>query len=298
MTINIAQQARLTESDRSRAAVVVVLYDPSADDLSHLAKLEKWGAPVFVVANAIAEKQRAEIAESARLSMISNPRNLGLASALNQGLTAAFSARADFVLMLDQDSRPSPGMLDRLIAEAVVLEGQDRRLACVCPVLCDRKAIRNRVGARPPDSGLRTFATSGTMLTRRAWEVVGPMWEALFIDGIDHEWCFRARAKGFETALVANAVMEHDMGETAVNVLGRFRPIHRSPFRHYFIVRNTLWLARKSYIPLRWRIKEVVKLIYRIPAYILLSNDRARSAGNIAGALADGISRSTSRQPG
>lgn len=296
--MKIAQQAHIPQPDRSRVAVVVVLYNPSADDLSHLAELEKWGVQIFVVINAIAHDGRAEIHQGARLSVITNPCNLGLAFALNQGVAAAFAASADFVLMLDQDSRPSPAMLDRLVAEAIVLIGQGRRLACVGPILRDRKAVGTSVGAQPPDSGPRTFATSGTMLTRRAWEVVGPMWEALFIDGIDHEWCFRARAKGFETVSVASAVMEHDMGEAAVNIFGRFRPIHRSPFRHYFIVRNTLWLARKSYIPLRWRIREIAKLTYRIPAYALLSSDRVRSAGNIIAALVDGIFRSTSRQPG
>lgn len=83
--------------------------------------------------------------------------------------------------------------------------------------------------------------------------------------------------------------MEHDMGEGAVSVFGRFKPIHRSAVRHYFIIRNTLWLARKHYIPLRWRMSEVLKLAYRAPAYLFFSSDRARSARNVMRAVADGL---------
>jgi rhamnosyltransferase len=297
MTKKLSQQAPVTQPNRSGVAVVVVLYDPCTNDLHHLAEMTKWGVQVVAVVNAIAEEQRRMMPSEVGLTAITNPRNLGLAPALNQGVAAAFAADARYVLMLDQDSRPSPAVLDRLAAEATAILARGRRLACVAPILRDGKAAGASVGVRSVDFGQRTFATSGTMLTRQGWEEVGPMWDQLFIDGIDHEWCFRAHAKGFETVLVEDAVMEHNMGDSAINVLGRFRPVHRSPLRHYFIIRNTLWLVRRPYIPLRWRLSELCKLAYRIPAYFAFSCDRARTVGNIAAAIADGVCRTTLRQP-
>lgn len=274
------------------AAIVVILYHPGADDLANLSRLADWGVRVVVVVNGMADADRALLPRS-NVQMVENPRNLGLARALNQGIQNAIDAGSRYVLLLDQDSRPTREMFDALCSAAVAIESEGRQLACIAPLLRDRKAK----GGASDHAGSVSFATSGTMLTRAGWARVGPMWESLFIDGIDHEWCFRARARGLETILVRGAVMEHDMGEDGINLFGRYRPIHRSPVRHYFIVRNTLWLARERHIAVRWRFSELTKLVYRIPLYILGSSDRIRTLASIAAAVADGIGRTSQRQP-
>jgi rhamnosyltransferase len=197
---------------------------------------------------------------------------------------------ASYALLLDQDSRPDALMRDRLVAVATAIEAAGRRLACVAPTLIDRKLPSAEVSSRDEYQTITgTLATSGTLVTRAGWEGVGQMWEDLFIDGIDHEWCFRARNRGFETIVSTAVTMSHNMGESAISVFGRFKPIHRSAVRHYFIVRNTLWLARRDYIPLRWRASEILKLAYRAPAYLFFSTRRVRTARNLARALIDGL---------
>jgi rhamnosyltransferase len=274
-------------------ATVIVLFHPSTADIENLTRLAEWGYNVVAVVNSMAPGDRRSLTAAGGLRFIHNDHNLGLAHALNQGLAAAIAKGADHVLLLDQDSRPPRDMLPRLSAAARVIEDEGRRLACVAPVLIDRKLAG--AALTPTESG-GTLATSGSLVTRQAWEEVGPMWDDLFIDGIDHEWCFRAQAKGFETVVTPDVVMEHDMGDLAVNFFGRFKPIHRSPVRHYFIVRNTLWLLRRSYIPWSWRVRELAKLAYRAPIYALVSHDRMRSVRNILGAIGDGLSMRAGRQ--
>lgn len=268
---------------------VIVLFHPSDADLANVIRLAD-GGPVIAVINAIAQNPQTVLPASHRLSVIHNRSNMGLAHALNQGIKAAFDQGTDHVLLLDQDSRPDPGMIDRLTSSAKSIEAQQRQLACVAPLLHDRKF--GQLTATPAACeicDIPSFATSGTLITRSGWEHVGPMWDALFIDGIDHEWCFRARAKGMETVQIPSVVMEHDMGEDAINLLGRFKPIHRSPIRHYFIVRNTLWLIRQKHIPLNWRRSEFLKLAYRVPAYVFFSKARAHSVKNLTFAVIDGM---------
>lgn len=284
-------------SQPARSAVAVVLFNPSDEDIDSLAAIAAWDLRVVAVVNAIGPAQKERLSACHAVSVMENAANLGLARALNQAIGHAMDAGARYVLMLDQDSRPTLDMIDRLAAAAAMAEQEGRALACVAPLLRDRKADVGGGGGGRDLAGGPTFATSGTMLTRRAWQEVGPMLEPLFIDGIDHEWCFRAQAAGFETVLVRDAVMQHDMGEAAINLMGRFRPVHRSPIRHYFIVRNILWLAGKRYIPIRWRMIELLKLFYRIPCYVLFSTDKRRTLGLIGSAIADGIGRSTRRQP-
>lgn len=272
------------------SATVVVLFRPGPDDIANLTRMADWGQDVVAVVNAYDEALSKRLPANNRIFYIRNLENLGLARALNQGLAAAMERGADYVLLLDQDSRPDATMRSRLVAAAAELEAAGRRIGCVAPALIDRKLAGANVGSSDLHRPTRgTLATSGTLIPQAAWHQIGPMWEDLFIDGIDHEWCFRARNRGFETVVSPGIVMEHDMGEGAINFFGRFKPIHRSAVRHYFIVRNTLWLAGRNYIPLRWRVSELLKLVYRMPAYLFFSTDRARSARNLARALVDGL---------
>lgn len=271
-------------------ATVVVLFHSEINDFANLALMASWGHNIVAVVNECDAALAARLPLYPNIYYIYNEANVGLARALNQGLTAAMGQGAEYTLLLDQDSRPEASMRDRLVAVAAAIQATGRRLACVAPTLIDHKLVGANVGSFDANQATTgTLATSGTLVTRTAWKIVGPMWDHLFIDGIDHEWCFRARYLGFETVLTSSVTMTHNMGDGAVSVFGRFRPIHRSAVRHYFIVRNTFWLARKKYIPLRWRASEVLKLAYRTPAYVFFSTRRARTARNIIRALIDGF---------
>jgi rhamnosyltransferase len=274
-------------------AVVVVLYNPDAESLAHVRELAGVWRHVFAVSNGITDAQRVELAAIDGLSLIENPGNVGLARALNQGIELSLASTASFILLLDQDSRLPSGTIGLLVQGAKRLRDANVPVGCVAPRLVDRKAPEASVGT--PGEPL-TVATSGSLLTREAVLAVGQMWDELFIDGIDHEWCFRARAKGFAVVLDREATLTHDMGEGGVRIGNRFRPIHRSPFRHYHIVRNTLWLQSRSYIPLRWRLRELVKLAYRAPIYLLVSDDRKETLLALFRAVRDGtFNRSRAR---
>jgi rhamnosyltransferase len=279
-----------TTGSHAPVVTVVVLFHPGCDDLLNLTQMAGWGHEIVAVINACDHALAIRLPTSPRIFYVCNDANVGLARALNQGLDAAVERGAEFVLLLDQDSRPDPTMRERLTTIAIQFQTAGRRIGGVAPTLVDHKMANANVGLSNPDRASNgTLATSGTLIPRSAWLEVGPMWEDLFIDGIDHEWCFRARSLGFETVTSTAILMVHDMGDGAIDFFGRFKPVHRSAVRHYFIVRNTLWLSGRRYIPFRWRASEVAKLIYRIPAYLFFSANTLHSARNMVHALSDGL---------
>jgi len=127
--------------DRADIAVAVVLYHPSDSDLDNVTELAAWGVSVVAVVNAISDTQRGKLPSGSGVSVIVNASNFGLARALNQAVGTAIDAGAHLVLMLDQDSRPTVDMLDRLAAAATAIEAEGRALACVAPLLRDRKGV-------------------------------------------------------------------------------------------------------------------------------------------------------------
>jgi len=274
-------------------ACVIVFFNPAASAIDTVTTLAGHPYPVVVVVNQASSGQVAALATLDHVHVIENPCNLGLATALNQGLGYAFDALGvRYVVTLDQDSAPDPSLPQRLVL-ALAEEGFGR-VACIGPVLVDHKAIDGRYAYDQQSdcatSGPRTIPTSGTLLTLEAWRDVGPMLEPLFIDGIDHEWCFRAYDKGWRVAVSRQVTMLHDMGDAGIRVFGRFKPIHRSPIRHYFIIRNTVYLCSLDYVPKKWKISECFKTLRRLAVYLLVSTDRAKSLRLMCRALRDGFS--------
>lgn len=276
-----------------RLGTVVVLHHPDADTIDHVEWLADRGFAPIAVVNAATEDWRDRLRRSPGVLLVENLDNLGLARAFNQGIEQALARGDDYVLLFDQDSRPPPDF-----ARAMLIAATDfspaAALGCVGPTVIDRK--RPDAGVVRPGSslgpGLRTALTvisSGMLIPRTAIDQVGGMWEPLFIDGIDHEWCFRAAAAGLTVAVATNVVLPHDMGDDAMTLFGRYKPIHRSPFRHYHIVRNTLWLARRSVIPTQWRLTETLKLALRAPAYLVFSSARIETVKALWRGVRDGL---------
>lgn len=167
----------------------------------------------------------------------------------------------------------------------------NEKIASISPVLIDQKApnaycpTRHLFNRADPGS----VPTSGTLIPKDAWLKIGPMLDDLFIDGIDHEWCFRACSLHFNVIVSTEHSMVHNMGDSGFSLFGVYKPIHRSPARHYFIVRNAIFLSSLSYIPLKWRILELFKTIRRFFAYILFSTNRPQSLRLMGRAIYDGV---------
>ncbi len=210
--------------------------------------------------------------------------NRGLAWTQNLGARWAWRAGFDAVLLMDQDSEPQPGMVAELAA-VLALAGA-RPVAAVGPRPVDAftgrpfpivgvpPALALSVAPEPVTTAPRWspcafMIASGMLIPRAAWVAVGGMRAALFIDHIDTEWCLRARAAGWGLRIARQAHLEHRLGDGGSWMwIGRWRwfPHHR-PLRHYYMVRNSIWLAGRPSIDARLR----AQLLFRAVSVVLFS---------------------------
>ena len=274
-------------------AAVVVLYWPDPETISFIKELNRGGWWLVVVVNSIDEHNRDRLNQIAPRDIIYNRQNLGLAYALNQGCEQAFQSGATHVLLLDQDSRPHRDLPAQLLDDLISLTSNGHAIGAIGPKLVDMKDSSGTAGtgnkSHPRFETVDTLATSGSLISRAAFESVGKMYDWLFIDDIDHEWCFRASHGRYAVIRSNRREMIHNMGDGGVTLLGRYRPLHRSPVRHYYITRNTIYLCRQPYVRLGWRVTEALKLWYRIPIYLLISTNPISSFNKIILAIIDGI---------
>ncbi len=274
-------------------AAVVVFYRPRIDAVDIVRDLAASGVKFVVVVNEASEEVLRHVSSLDNVFIIDNGRNVGLATALNQGIDTALADQSvNAVLLLDQDSKPTLDMVASLYDSLQDLTRNGRNPGCVGPRLVDVKSPTAKVAASdqshkfvPVDS----LATSGTLIPREALKQVGPMMDQLFIDCIDHEWCLRAKSIGLTVFMINDAVMLHDMGDGAIKFFGRFKPLHRSPIRHYYIIRNHLFMMRLKHIPLTWKLKELFKTARRIVAYVLISSNKKETSRVMFSAVLDGF---------
>jgi rhamnosyltransferase len=268
-----------------RAGAVVVFYNP---DAACVARANRLAATMHcvVVDNSLSVRTAGEVGLSATINYLPNGANLGIATAINQGVALLIETGFDTAIIFDQDSDPSKQLLDglpRLLKDAlrrherVALIGpayEDLRLGDVAPFVRFGFLRLHRippVGVTPIDVDF--LISSGSCINLAAWREVGPMDDALFIDFVDLEWCVRARAKGFTVLGAPELRLAHELGGEPVRVFGRLYPSH-SPLRHYYLFRNAVALIKRSYVPCTWKSTELVKFPFRLAIYGLFLQPR------------------------
>lgn len=290
----------MTDSSAPSVCAIVVTYRPDVTALRALVRaVTDQVAAVVVVDNGGAEWAGDDIGEQA--VVLRQGSNLGLAAAQNVGIDWARRHRHTHVLLLDQDSEPAPdmvtallgalGRLDRRVA-AVGPEFRDDREAAAAPFVRVRFPVSRKIWCDASTRLVRAdfLIGSGTLAPMAVLDDVGTMDEALFIDSVDLEWSFRARALGYELYGVCDARMSHRLGDARRPVLGgRLQFTTHPPVRLYFIMRNRLALYRLPHTPRAWIAQDVIRIPVKFFLFAALSGPRRRNCAAMVRGLLDGL---------
>ncbi len=234
--------------------------------------------------------------------------NRGIAAAQNAGIAWAIERGYGYVLLFDHDSVPIADMVEKLRGTAEHLLSSGVAIAAVGPryinPASERLARIQQIDTlrvhfslcpnQPTDAVVRcdVLISSGTLIPVRTIEAIGDLEESLFIDGVDHEWCLRARERGYSCYVSCKAVMRHRLGTGAIRYwFGRWRfaPIH-SPARHYYMLRNALLLCRRPHVPFAWTMHQLTNTVALITVSLLFLPQRLNRLVNSLRAIWHGIS--------
>lgn len=263
---------------------IIVLYKPSVEVIDNIRNFSSTKNRIIAVVNEASDNIIQILCSLKNVDVIKNSENLGLATALNQGLNFALNIDAEYILLLDQDSKPNFGMEFELRKKIKKIPH-----CLISPTLVDIKHETKTINLSDDLVEVEGMATSGTFMSSETARLIGPVRDELFIDGIDHEWCFRAKSLGIKLLQTKKTTMLHNMGDRGISYLGKHKPIHDNPIRHYYIIRNYFYLARLGYVPFRWKIIEFLKTLRRIPVYIITSKDKKKTSVMIIKGIYHGI---------
>jgi len=237
-------------------------------------------------------------------TLIKNNSNVGLSKAQNMGIRWAIDHGYDYVLILDQDRVLSSNMVKNLLEASKSLTADGINLAAVGPkygredtptssflrftkfhheyIACNNTA---------PWKECSFLISSGMLISVNMFAKIGMMDSSLFIDHVDTEWCMRAMSRGYVCYGIGNAFMTHALGERSVHLWwGRERNIAmHHPFRLYYIFRNSIVLYQRHYIPMRWKLFDLKRLILLPFFYLIFSNQRLISLKHIFFGIIHGL---------
>lgn len=222
--------------------------------------------------------------------------NIGIASAQNNGIKYFIEHSFTHVIFLDQDSIVDKELVPQLIKDFEFLNLNLIQVGAIGPRPINRennKEYRGGVMKGKPVTDYITEVTeiisSASLVPLKYFEEIGLFEESLFIDGVDHEWCWRAKKiKNLRFFISEKAHLSHKLGEGDRFFLIRKVAIP-TPFRTYYQFRNYFLLARRNYVPIYWKVTNGFKYLVKLFYFPIFIKPRKEYFKNIIAGIKDGI---------
>lgn len=182
------------------------------------------------------------------IELILNHSNMGIAFALNQGVRYALENNYKWILTMDNDSEATKNMIKTMLSIYNNIEDNEKRsIVGMFPKYiekglyktCDEESTLSNNSYKYIISDM----TSGNLLKSSVFTDVGFFKEDLFIDYVDHEFCYRINTKGFKLIKLEDAKLLHRLGNTKSKKI-LFKDItytNHSEVRRYYITRNRFY---------------------------------------------------------
>ncbi|EET0017257.1 glycosyltransferase [Escherichia coli] len=242
---------------------VIVTYNSDLQKLKTIFNIVCIDADIIVSDNSTEQNTRERIQELCEIhsvKYISMGGNVGIAKAQNDGIKLGLNMGYEDILLLDDDSLPHPTMISSLLIVRGFVTENIKCLPVICANPCDAKG--NSLAKYDKKLfdfiyNCRDVTSSGTLINKSHFDLVGLHDEKLFIDCVDFEWGWRAISKGVQIVLSQKAILTHQLGTGRLNIINAG---YGAPIRHYYQFRNVLNMCIREYTPFPWKISQIFKL--------------------------------------
>jgi rhamnosyltransferase len=231
--------------DGPRIAASVVLFRPTEGVESNVRSYLEGVERVYVVDNSPRPDPGAWLGlrSDPRVKWTELGRNVGVAAALNLACGEARREGFEWLLTMDQDAAFAPGQLASLLAEFADVPDREA-VAVFCPTY--NFPIPGLDPQETRYAELDIVLTAFNLLSLEVHRAIGGFDERLFIDEVDHEFCLRARLRGYRIVQATRVLVQHQAGNVA---RARHRGVaieyqRHPPERLYTMTRNTLTIGR------------------------------------------------------
>lgn len=185
------------------------------------------------------------------IRIIGNGENCGVSYALNQIVKEAISLNCRYLLLSDQDTSYPDSYVEKMLPTFQFADD----IGAVLPAWLDLNS--NSIISKKQYVYSRFKLNLKYILTQRCvishgitsgmiidlYKVSNIDYdEALFIDWVDNDWCWRIYLQSnLKCVFNSDVTLVHQLGESVKNIFG-IEFTTRSPLRDYYIIRNAVYL--------------------------------------------------------
>ncbi len=281
-----------------RIVTVLVTYYPDIDDLKFsINKLIDQGSFVCLVNNSSYDLE----IFGTNIEVINFGENKGIAYAQNVGMKLAFDKlAADFVIQMDQDSLPADDMVQKLLSAYDYLKAHKIKVGLIGSQDIDKDTLivsmpkinKGRIVLNQKHLvEVSEVLSSGSLIPHATFHSVGGLDNKLFIDIVDFEYCWRIATHGFKIFKCTESVVYHKLGEGKIKVLGFLKVGLPKPFRHYYAIRNSIFLILYKKAPTYWKVSNFVKILFKLCIYPFVLPDGKQRLNYIVKGISHGIQK-------
>ncbi len=254
-------------------AIIILFNDDNQEAENNIISLSKQVDNIYLIDNSSTSFEN-RFGNLHRVNYIPLYQNRGIAAAQNIGIGHALKDGSEFILFADPDSKIEDGTVEKLVKKFQSIQQYDPNIGGIGPLAFNTLtqtliSFKHDLIMDWPEwhaKQLTYLMNSSSLISAQLFEIVGMMWEDLFIDGVDSEWCWRASAMvGAHFYQDQQTTIYHSLGRDRKKVGNKIRSITSSK-RLFYQYRNFIWLCRKQYVPRKWiyinGLKYLVKILY------------------------------------
>ncbi|WP_195955615.1 glycosyltransferase family 2 protein [Clostridium saudiense] len=237
-----------------KVAAIIVSYNPDNNLFDSVNLLINQVNKIIIVDNGSKDEKIKNINSIAnidkeKIQVIFNKENLGIATALNIGVKEALAQDYKWILTMDQDSKASINMIEKMFEVYKGISKDDRKdILSIFPNFVDE-----RIQSIEENSDMKAYEyvdadiTSGNLLKAEVFDKIGFFDDSLFIDLVDTDFCMRLNEKNIKMIKVRDAILYHSLGESqsVKSIFGKFNTSNHSALRRYYMTRNRFYTWEK-----------------------------------------------------
>lgn len=230
------------------------------------------------------------------VKIIGQGTNIGLANALNDAFKLV--GAAEFVFLLDQDSVPQPGLVNKLKS----IMDEYPRVGAIGPAPWDEtnnRFIDPRTSGRSDLATMPVIITSAMLMRTHAFFSTTGFRGDFFVDCVDQDMCLQLRKQGWEILQDKTALLPHSLGNTRWHGFGplKIRATHHPTWRLYWAARNGVILSKEYWrFDTKWAMTNIAILCYWILTVTLFETPRFSKLKAMFRGISDGISNRSREQ--
>lgn len=244
----------------------VIWYNPNRAAIEQLKILSNVFDKVYVYDNS-KYSNRSNIIDYDNIQYFYNGQNEGISIALNNVIYRCCDA--DFLFAVDQDTEIKEKQIFEL--KKYIVQNYSDDIAIYCPYIFFNfaRSFKKRVET------VKFTITSCSMINTSIFKKIGGYDNNIFLDGVDHEYCFRVNSYGYKIIRLNYIKVKQNLGTGKKNIFGSY--IH-SPIRNYYIFYNRMYFINKypNYFYGKRKIKKLYLAEIKQALGILLSEDEKK----------------------